>query len=303
MTTTYRRPAQLGLAVVAVLAMLLAAAPARAAEPGTSGTPAEVAADWLATELEAKDGMLTVSFGGPEEFPDQGLTIDAILGPRRRRCRRRPGRRRRQRCPRRQPHRLRHRLRRARRSSRQRHRQDAAAGGDLRRRRRPRRYDLEADLRALMETAGDPTRAASPTSRRLRGNFANGIGQALAILALDRTGGGVPTAAVDYLLDQQCSDGSFRLYQFGYVLSFGPPPVTVDTHSCDDPAEGDADATAFALHGPARACPRRPRSPRRIGGAVDFLLGPAAVVGWLLRHRRGEQQHHGPRRRRAARRG
>ena len=57
----------------------MAATPVRAVEPGTTATPAEAAADWLATELEAKDGLLTVSFGGPDEFADQGLTIDAVL--------------------------------------------------------------------------------------------------------------------------------------------------------------------------------------------------------------------------------
>ena len=99
--------------------------------------------------------------------------------------------------------------------------------------------DLEADLRGLMETDGRRPRVASPTPTPwASGNFANGIGQALAILALDRTAGGVPTEAVDYLLDQQCSDGSFRLYQFGYVLEFGPPPVTVDDALVRGPGGG-----------------------------------------------------------------
>ena len=277
MTTTYRRSAQLGLAVVAVLAMLLVAAPARAAEPGTSGTPAEVAADWLATELEAKGGMLTVSFGGPEEFPDQGLTIDAILAL-----------------------------------------VAAGAGGDpavdvanaalaanltdyvtgfdapdgraanaiaktllleeISGTDVSSAYDLEAALRSLMETGGDPDPGRFSDISSFGSNFANGIGQALAILALDRTGGGVPTAAVDYLLDQQCSDGSFRLYQFGYVLSFGPPPVTVETHSCEDPAEGDADATAFALQA-LLVAPSSSAVTEALGGAADFLLDQQETSG------------------------
>ena len=98
------------------------------------------------------------------------------------------------------------------------------------------------------------------------------------MLALDRTAGGVPGDAVDYLLEQQCSDGSFRLYQFGYVLSFDPFE-TVDTHTCDDPAEGDADATAFALHGAPRGAVVRRRSSGAIDGAVDFLLGQQQASG------------------------
>ena len=81
MLHSHRRPLQAAFAVLAVLATLFVAAPpSPAAEPGTTVTPAAGAAGWLADELEAKDGILTVSFGGPEEFADQGLTIDAILG-------------------------------------------------------------------------------------------------------------------------------------------------------------------------------------------------------------------------------
>ncbi len=139
-------------------------------------------------------------------------------------------------------------------------------------------YDLEAALRSLMETGGDPDPGRFSDISSFGSNFANGIGQALAILALDRTGGGVPTAAVDYLLDQQCSDGSFRLYQFGYVLSFGPPPVTVDTHSCEDPAEGDADATAFALQA-LLVAPSSSAVTEALGGAADFLLDQQETSG------------------------
>ena len=123
-----------------------------------------------------------------------------------------------------------------------------------------------------METDGADLGRFTDTDSLGFGQFANGIGQALAILALDRTAGGVPSEAVDYLLDQQCSDGSFRLYQFGYVLSFGPPPVTVTTHSCEDPAEGDADATAFALQA-LLAVPSSTAVSDAVSGAVAFLLG------------------------------
>ena len=75
MTSTPRRTAQLGVAILSLLAILVATSvPARAADPGTTATPALAAADWLATELEAKDGLLTVSFApDPKEYVDQGL--------------------------------------------------------------------------------------------------------------------------------------------------------------------------------------------------------------------------------------
>ena len=280
MTHSHRRPLQAVVAVLAALVALLAAAPpSPAAEPGTTVTPAVGAADWLATELEAKDGMLTVSFGGPE-FADQGLTIDAILG-----------------------------IIAAGRGD------DPAVGLALDALADPANlvpyitgfstiptdrsanavaktllveriadvdasdaYDLEADLRGLMESTGADTGRFSDIGAS---NFANGIGQALAILALDRTPGGSPTAAIDYLLDQQCADGSFRLYQFGYTLDFGPPVVTVDTHTCDDPSEGDPDATAFALMA-LRAVPSTPEVASAIDGAVDHLLGQQQPSGGFL---------------------
>ena len=298
MTSTHRRPAQLGVALLAVLAALIAAAPVRAAEPGTTATPAQAAADWLATELEAKDGLLTVSFGGPDEFADQGLTIDAILALLAAGADDDPA-------------------------------VDVALGAlaanltdyitgfetptdraanavaktllleeisdaDV-----SAGTDLDADLRGLMETDGDDIGRFTDTDSLGFGNYANGIGQALAILALDRTAGGVPGDAVDYLLEQQCSDGSFRLYQFGYVLSFDPFE-TVTTHTCEDPAEGDADATAFALQALLVVQPSAAVT-GAIADSVDYLLDPAAGVGRVPRHRRGEQQHDGPGRRRPPR--
>ena len=270
MTPTHRRPALLGAAIAAALAVLLAATPVRAVEPGTTATPAEAAADWLATELEAKDGLLTISFGGPDEFADQGLTIDAVLAllaagagddpavdlaldaltanltdyitgfetP----------------------------ADRAANAVAKTLLLEEISGADV-----SAGIDLDADLRGLMETDGADLGRFTDTDSLGFGQFANGIGQALAILALDRTAGGAPSEAVDYLLDQQCSDGSFRLYQFGYVLEFGPPPVTVTTHSCEDPAEGDADATAFALQA-LLAVPSSTAVSDAVSGAVAFLL-------------------------------
>lgn len=226
-----RALAGLAASAVAAASMLSAAAlPVAAAEPDVAVAPAAAALDWLAGEVVANDGMLTVTFG-TDTYPDPGLTLDALValaaggqgsGPA----------------------------------------IDAAAaslplemgdyitgfaGGTARAagataktlfteevlgRDLSPAYDLEADLRSLMATDG-----AHPGRFQDVGGFddySNGLSQALGVLALARTGGGVPAEAVAYLLAQQCSDGSFLLY-------FG------DTGSCDDPAGGDADATAFAL--------------------------------------------------------
>ena len=183
---------------------------------------------------------------------------------------------------------------------RQRRRQDPArsseiAGVDVERRPTTSRPTSAA----LMETDGDDAGRFSDTDSLASATSPTASARPSPSSPSTARRRGVPTAAVDYLLDQQCSDGSFRLYQFGYALSFDPP-VTVDTHTCDDPAEGDPDATAFALHGPARGAvdARGRRRDRRRGRPP---ARPAAVLGRLLRHRRGEHQHDRPGRRRAAR--
>jgi hypothetical protein len=268
-----RRSAPL-LTVAALAATVgLGASPATAAAPVP---PADAALDWLAGELEANDGMLTVTFG-TDSFPDPGLTIDAVLA-----------------------------------EVAGGHQTDAAVaeaiaavdaatfeyvnqlstfpadraanatakalllqqilGSDL-----GDTVDLESDLRSLMATTGDEIGRFNDTDLQGFGNYANGLGQALAVLALDRTGGGAPADAVDFLLDQQCSDGSFRLYYFGYVTSFDPFETVTDL-TCTDPAEGDVDATALALDA-LLAVPGSADVTAAIGDATAFLLGAQEPSG------------------------
>src|SRR5690348_5889985 len=67
------------LAVTAPLFGLFAVtAPPAGAADGPVFTRTDLALDWLSDELDAHDGVLTVTFG-TDVFPDQGLTIDAIL--------------------------------------------------------------------------------------------------------------------------------------------------------------------------------------------------------------------------------
>ena len=131
-----------------------------------------------------------------------------------------------------------------------------------------------------MATDGDEVGRFNDTDLLGYGNYANGIGQALAVLGLDRTSAGVPSPAVDFLLSQQCSDGSFRLYYYGYVVSYDPFE-TVDDLTCVDPAEGDADATAFALMA-LLAAPASPAVDAAIDDAVAHLLGLQDGTGGFL---------------------
>lgn len=236
--STRSRVRQTATALLVLLALGLGAAPvspaaAAPAAPAAGDDPVpavDAALDWLAAEVVASDGMLQVVYGDVA-YDDAGLTLDAVLalaaGGR----------------------------------------GDSAAvaaaraaleaalddyvtgfaGGDARSAGAVAKallaerllgvdvsptYDLEADLRSLM--AADGEHAGRFHDREGFGDFSNGLGQAFAVLALARTGEGVPAEAVAYLLAQQCADGSFRLYYD-------------EGSTCADPAEGDPDATALAV--------------------------------------------------------
>jgi hypothetical protein len=82
--------------------------------------------------------------------------------------------------------------------------------------------DLEADLRSLLITTPGPD----------LGRFGTALNsdQALAILALARTAGGVPSDAVDWLAAAQCANGDYQW-----------------DGSCPGPGAEDPDTTALAL--------------------------------------------------------
>ncbi|MGW1543024.1 hypothetical protein ACWCPM_22755 [Streptomyces sp. NPDC002309] len=74
------------------------------------------------------------------------------------------------------------------------------------------------------------------------GDTSNTFAQSLAVLGLARSGD-VPQSTVDFLIDQQCASGGFRLYPY----AFGSGPVTGD---CDAEGPGavlDPDSTAMAV--------------------------------------------------------
>jgi LPXTG-motif cell wall-anchored protein len=93
-------------------------------------------------------------------------------------------------------------------------------------------FDLIDELLGRLQTSGDDLGRFS--DRTGFGDFSNGFGQALAVMALARTADGAPTSAVDFLLAQQCPGGSFR---GDYTTPGG----------CTDDESATVDATGFAL--------------------------------------------------------
>jgi hypothetical protein len=83
--------------------------------------------------------------------------------------------------------------------------------------------DLPAQLRALITPSG------RFEDRSEFGEFSNGFSQALALMSLRRTPGGVPVAAVNYEVGTECADGGF--------------PLTLDTTPC----VSDTDTTGIVV--------------------------------------------------------
>ncbi|TCO54291.1 prenyltransferase/squalene oxidase repeat-containing protein [Actinocrispum wychmicini] len=78
--------------------------------------------------------------------------------------------------------------------------------------------DLPTRLRGLLTPAG------RFSDRSQFGDFSNAFSQSLAIIALKRTPGGVPVSAVDFAVGTQCPDGGFPLF-------FGASTCVSDTDS------------------------------------------------------------------------
>ncbi|MFJ8436723.1 peptidase [Kitasatospora sp. NPDC094019] len=102
--------------------------------------------------------------------------------------------------------------------------------------------DLPARLRSLLTPSG------RFSDRSQWGDYSNAFGQSLALIALQRTPGGAPASAVDFLAAAQCADG-------GFPVAFGQATCTADT-----------DATALA----AQALAATGRSAKARAG-LDWL--------------------------------
>jgi hypothetical protein len=124
-------------------------------------------------------------------------------------------------------------------------------------------HDLEDLSRAAMQTSGTHEGRFS-NQGSISPDFSNGFVQALNVMALSHTDGGVPAEAADFLYAQQCPGGGFRLdYD------------TVPTRGCESDDQADTDTTGLAV----QALLTLPATTQR-AGALE------AATGWLL-----EQQH------------
>jgi len=217
-------------------------APAAALASSTvTVAPADAAAGWLARQLTDGDHF-EVAFG-PDVFPDQGLTIDAVFAFA---AARTSGSF-------------------AARATTWLARPDIMPGyiGDG-------GTESYAGATAKLALAAE-VRGLSPTNfgganliarllalqapsgqfvdRSAFGDFSNEIGQSLAVLALQRTPAGAPAAAVSFLAGIACADGGFPVF-------FG-----------ESPCVSDVDATSFAVQ--ALQAAHRP-------------LAAAAGLRWLV---------------------
>lgn len=117
-------------------------------------------------------------------------------------------------------------------------------------------WDLEAETRSTMQTTGAQAGRFSDINPYST-DTSNGFGQALVMLGLSYTAGGVPTQAVTFLLAQQCPSGGFRLF---YATGTG----------CTDDASADSDTTALALQALLSVDPT-PDTATAVDDAVTWL--------------------------------
>ena len=123
-------------------------------------------------------------------------------------------------------------------------------------------WDLEGDLRALMVTTG-PTAGRFADKNAFSPDASNGFGQALALIALQRTKDGVPSDAIGFLLAQQCPAGGFRLFYDSGA-------------TCAADAETDTDATSLAVE-----------ALQVVDQTTAVKAASAKAVTWLLGHQDG----------------
>ncbi|MGF1426590.1 peptidase [Kitasatospora sp. LaBMicrA B282] len=258
MPVTRRSAALLGAAALAVTAFLpvttaSATTPTGTPQLGTAGTgatllPDAAAAGWLSRQFVNGDHLET-SFGGVG-YPDQGLTIDAVL------------------------------------AFAASHSADQTAAKATAWLAQPANLSgylgdgvtesyagATAKLLLAAEVRGtDPTsfggvdlptrlRALLTPSGRFSdhsqyGDYSNTFGQSLALIALDRTPGGAPASAADFLAGSACADG-------GFPAAFGQPTCT-----------SDPDATAMAVQ--ALAATGRPAA---ASAGLDWLTAHQGTDG------------------------
>ena len=130
--------------------------------------------------------------------------------------------------------------------------------------------DLVDRLESLVLTEGDV--AGRIQDRSAYGDYTNVISQAYAVAGLDAAGSTLTDATTDFLLQQQCADGYFRLYL---------PAATDDQATCDQASSpASVDATAIAVRALLPQDDDLDVSPA-LTAALDWLAGQQADDGSL----------------------
>lgn len=134
--------------------------------------------------------------------------------------------------------------------------------------------DLVADLESLVVASGPSTGRLEDNSSY--GDFANVLSQAYGVSALIRAGSPKQNAAVDFLLQQQCPAGYFRLY-------FNPDPAASD-QTCEaglaaGQSAADSDATSEVVRLLIPFANSDVTLARRVGKAEAWLLGQQHADG------------------------
>ena len=131
-------------------------------------------------------------------------------------------------------------------------------------------FDLVQEVEARVTDSG-------PSAGRLAdlapyGDYANTFGQALAAHGLSVAGSPRAGAVTDFLLQQQCSSGYFRIF-------FNSDPAAA-AQGCDEAVDGtDTDATAMVVAQLSAIASPTARVDSAIDRAVDWLLRTQKVDG------------------------
>ncbi|WP_110238981.1 prenyltransferase/squalene oxidase repeat-containing protein [Nocardioides gilvus] len=134
------------------------------------------------------------------------------------------------------------------------------------------------DLTSRVE---DTVLSEAPVSGRLQdasayGDYANSIGQAFAASALTEVGSTKAAAVTDYLLDQQCDAGFFRLY---FNTDKSSTAQSCDSASPAEPAKQSPDTTAIVAIQLASLAAGDPEIKAALDQAGAWLLAQQANDG------------------------
>ena len=134
-------------------------------------------------------------------------------------------------------------------------------------------YDLVTELERTVTTSGPSAgRVVNHSPAPGWGDYANSFSQALAVRGLSTAGSGLASTATDFLLQQQCSSGFFRIF-------FTTDPSAPGQSCVEGSDSTDTDTTAFVVTQLAAVSPRSPAISAAITRATDWLVATQRADG------------------------